>query len=379
MHPEPAPDRLKIVSLHDRDGVLERMRSEPVRPVFSPIADLTRGTAVGHEVLLRVGEGLPASPRGWANAVHPLNAGEIEARLVTAALEARARIGEGRMFALGVSASRILGGLLAGESSLQGMLLLLSDDTEGSRDADLARALVPLRDGGARLALDDTGSSYTSLRQITRLEPDFIRIGGDFVRELDRDNAKAAVVEALVAMTSRIDAAIIAADVPGLQELDALRSHGVHFAQGPLFGHARDEVLELPESAVAAILEAAPPVSHEPAVAGLVEAAPALPYGAPLDEIADAFLEDPRFEVLMLVDERSRPLALAERSALLRGEPYERPITRVAPSSPIRAVARRAVARPSLERFHPLVVCDRRGVYLGIVRVEQLLEALAAE
>ena len=38
---------------------------------------------------------------------------------------------------------------------------------------------------------------------------------------------------------------------------------------------------------------------------------------------------------------------------------------RITPTSPLKAVARRAAARPLLERFHPLVACDRRGVYLG--------------
>jgi hypothetical protein len=32
-----------------------------------------------------------------------------------------------------------------------------------------------------------------------------------------------------------------------------------------------------------------------------------------------------------------------------------------------------------LERFHPLVACDPRGVYLGVVRIEQLLVALARD
>ena len=108
-----------------------------------------------------------------------------------------------------------------------------------------------------------------------------------------------------------------------------------------------------------------------------MEARPAIPWGAPIEDLADTFLDDPRHDVLVLVDERSRPLALAERAALLRGEPYERPVMRITPSSPLKAAARRAAGRPVMERFHPLVVCDRRGVYLGIVRVEQLLDALA--
>jgi hypothetical protein len=52
---------------------------------------------------------------------------------------------------------------------------------------------------------------------------------------------------------------------------------------------------------------------------------------------------------------------------------------RISPTSPQKAVARRAAARPWLERFHPLVACDRRGVYLGLVRIEQLLDAIAQD
>jgi hypothetical protein len=135
----------------------------------------------------------------------------------------------------------------------------------------------------------------------------------------------------------------------------------------------------LPPPAAEAIRQASPPVEAAETVAGLIEEREPLAWGSSLEQVADRFLEDPLSDVIVLVDERSRPLALAERSALMRGEPHERPIMRISPTSPQKAVARRAAARPWLERFHPLVACDRRGVYLGIVRIEQLLDALAQE
>jgi hypothetical protein len=41
-------------------------------------------------------------------------------------------------------------------------------------------------------------------------------------------------------------------------------------------------------------------------------------------------------------------------------------------------VARRAMTRPGEERFTPLVCCDDNGRYVGIVRVERLVEALSS-
>jgi hypothetical protein len=154
---------------------------------------------------------------------------------------------------------------------------------------------------------------------------------------------------------------------------------GLPLGQGPLFGAPGPVMAPLAPTVADAIRRASPPVAPAETVAGLIEARTALPWGSSLEEVADAFLEDPLNDVIVLVDERSRPLALAERAALLRGEPYERPIMRISPTSPQKAVARRAAARPWLERYHPLVACDRRGVYLGLVRIEQLLDAIAQD
>ncbi len=174
-------------------------------------------------------------------------------------------------------------------------------------------------------------------------------------------------------------ARVIAAGIPGRPELSALRRMGVALGMGPLFGPPAAAMGPLPPPAADAIRQASPPVEAAETVAGLIEARQPLPWGSSLEQVADRFLEDPLSDVIVLVDERRRPLALAERAALMRGEPHERPIMRISPTSPQKAVARRAAARPWIERFHPLVACDRRGVYLGVVRVEQLLDALAQD
>jgi len=172
---------------------------------------------------------------------------------------------------------------------------------------------------------------------------------------------------------------VIAGGIPGRPELSALRRMGVELGMGPLFGAPAAAMGPLAETVAEAIRQASPPVPGGETVVGLVEARHAMPWGSTIEQVADAFLEDPLNDVIILVDEQARPLALAERAALMRGEPYERPVMRISPTSPLKAVARRAAARPWMERFHPLVACDRRGVYLGLVRIEQLLDALASE
>jgi EAL domain-containing protein (putative c-di-GMP-specific phosphodiesterase class I) len=377
---------LRVVELHDPTGLLARVERQPeaVATRFCPVADLSRGTAAGYEVLLDLGDGRdPASPHAWSQEVHQASAGRLEALLVERALAERENLPADAFLMVNVSAAALrsseLPPVLQRAGRLDRTVIVVSDEAHGEDAYAVRQALDGVREAGGQIAVDETGSGYASLRQVLAIRPDFVRIGREFVAEIDRDQAKAAVVESLSALASRIDAWVIAGGVPGRAELGSLRRMGIPLVQGPFVGLPAPAMRPLPPPVVDAIKQSSPPLQPGETVAGLVEARPALPWGGSLEEIADAFLEDPRYDVIVLVDERNRPLALAERAALLRGEPFERPVMRITPTSPLKAVARRAAARPLLERFHPLVACDRRGVYLGIVRVEQLLDALAQD
>jgi EAL domain-containing protein (putative c-di-GMP-specific phosphodiesterase class I) len=380
-NPLDPPSRLRVVSLHDRSGVLERVEAHPeaIRPRFAAIADLKSGVAAGYEVLLSLGGDETHAPRRWADEVHPASVGRLEAALVDCALAERERLPTGTSLVVNVSAAGLrsfeLREVLTDAGSLEQVVVVVTEDA--ADDESDRVALEAVREAGGRVGVDETGTGYASLRHVLDLRPDFVRIGNEFVAGIDGDEAKGAIVEAVVSLAGRMDARVIAGGVPGRPELSALRRMGVPLGQGPLFGEPAAAMAPLSPVVADAIRSASPPGEPAAAVAGLIEARPALPWGSSLEEVADAFLEDPLNDVIVLVDERARPLALAERAALLRGEPYERPIMRISPSSPQKAVARRAAARPWLERFHPLVACDRRGVYLGLVRIEQLLDALA--
>jgi EAL domain-containing protein (putative c-di-GMP-specific phosphodiesterase class I) len=383
--PESAdPHHLRVISLHDPTGIVERLEGDlcDVAIRFNPVADLKRGVPAGYEAVFALDEGGTArSPHAWSQQVHVQAAGFVESRLVSMALAARDELPSNAFLAVDVSAQALLGddlpSVLREAGRLERLVLVVADDTHRVPTHAMRPAIEAVREAGGMIGVDETGSGYASLRQVLAIRPDFVRVGADFIVEVDRDMAKGAVVETLGTLASRIDAWLIACGIPGRPELAALRRMGVPLGQGPMFGVPAEHMGPLPELVSEAIRDTDPPVAAETTVASLVEARPALPWRATLDEIADAFLDDPRHDVIVLVDERSRPLALAERAALLRGENYERPIMRITPTSPMKAVARRAAARPPMERFHPLVACDRRGVYLGLVRVEQLLDALA--
>ena len=372
---------LRAVSLLE-GGLVSRLGRGPLTLGFDPVAELERGRAAGYEVVLGTAEDPRElrTPAAWSRRGHPAQAGVVEARLVREALTARAELPLGAFLLVSVSARALVGRELPaafGEAGdLAHVVVAVCDDADPRA---VSEALENLRAAGARVAVDDAGAGSASLEQIVRLRPDLVRVGATFTAELDRDPARAAVVEALVAVASRIDARVLADEVPGAPELQALMRIGVALAQGPVLGETPEPTMEaLTEEALAAVASGRMPWRYERTVTEALEPLEPLEAGVSTAEVADRFLADPRHGALVTVDPDGHPVGLLDRAALLRGEPHLSVPLVVQFDEALTDVARRAVARPSDDRLRPLVVGDAQGRYMGIVRIERLLEALAS-
>ena len=93
-----------------------------------------------------------------------------------------------------------------------------------------------LRVRGARLAVDDTGAGFASLKHILKLAPDVIKLDLHLVRDIDSDPAKRALTAALVRFAADIGALVTAEGIESSAELDTLRDLGVEYGQGYYLG-----------------------------------------------------------------------------------------------------------------------------------------------
>jgi EAL domain-containing protein (putative c-di-GMP-specific phosphodiesterase class I) len=100
--------------------------------------------------------------------------------------------------------------------------------------SDLRRALRPSRERGLRLAIDDAGAGYASLKHVVELEPDIIKIDRSIVEGVARDRARRSAVSAFVLLALDIGAYVIAEGVEKEEDLEAIRDLGVDAAQGYL-------------------------------------------------------------------------------------------------------------------------------------------------
>src|SRR5207302_1055710 len=100
----------------------------------------------------------------------------------------------------------------------------------------LNEALRSFRERGGRLAVDDAGAGFSSLRHILRLVPDFIKLDGALTRGIDTDRTRRALGAALISFASEIGVPIIAEGIETQAEVDALRALEVTCGQGFFLG-----------------------------------------------------------------------------------------------------------------------------------------------
>jgi EAL domain-containing protein (putative c-di-GMP-specific phosphodiesterase class I)/AmiR/NasT family two-component response regulator len=212
---------------------------------YQPIFDLKDNEVVGLEALARFRSPPDRSTDTWlaeADAVGRLL--EMEGACLRAAIGDLERLPEEAYLSLNISpAMAIAPELRAVLDGLPAERLVL-EMTEHARVDDytaLKAALGTFRERGVRLAIDDAGAGFASLRHIVLLHPDFIKLDVTLTRDVHVDETRQALVAALVAFGSQIGAEVVAEGVEFAEQLDTLRQAGVQFGQG--FYLARPQAL----------------------------------------------------------------------------------------------------------------------------------------
>jgi EAL domain-containing protein (putative c-di-GMP-specific phosphodiesterase class I) len=363
---------------------LERVLAEPelVRPVFQPIVDLDRGVASGYEMLARFVSPIKASPLVWlAEAARRGLDTQLEAMLVEAGLDALGWLPDGCFLTINVSpralGSEHVAALLAARESLEGVVIEVTEQAVVEDYDDLEYVLRSLRAAGAAIAVDDAGAGYASLHHIVALRPQFVKLDRSLVADLDRDPTKLAVIEALATFAGRIDSWMVAEGVERAEEVEALQRLRVPLAQGFWLGMPAPAMEPVGDPQQERIRAARPAPLADATVAALVDPAPASALVAGGEGIAQTFAANLELEHVVVLDAGKRPVAVVPRAGFFHGGASERTPMRVDLRESVMGVARRAMERPATERFDPVVGCDARGRYVGVMRVERLVEGLA--
>jgi EAL domain-containing protein (putative c-di-GMP-specific phosphodiesterase class I) len=126
------------------------------------------------------------------------------------------------------------------------VLLELSEHDPVEDYAALNATLAPFRAAGLRLAIDDVGAGFSSLRHIVVTAPDVLKIDRSIVSGLDTDPVLSTLVRSLVEFGRGCSARVVAEGVETAEEAAALRALGVDYGQGWYHGRPGDPALLAP-------------------------------------------------------------------------------------------------------------------------------------
>ncbi|WP_333803209.1 EAL domain-containing protein [Sulfurospirillum sp.] len=85
---------------------------------------------------------------------------------------------------------------------------------------------------GAKVAIDDFGSGFSNFSYIIKLNPDFIKIDGSLIKDIDKDKNAQIVVETIVAFSKKLGIKTVAEFVHSSTVLSTVKRLGIDYSQG---------------------------------------------------------------------------------------------------------------------------------------------------
>lgn len=239
-------DRVGMFGLPHRTAAVERVQRirriierQDLRMALQPIVRLDSRETVAVEALARFDQQWFSNPTvAFAAAASGGNGVELELLAARCALSRLGDVPDNAWLGINLSADALLDERTV-ELLLPHGYRIGVEITEHAPVDDydpLVAVTDRLKDAGVRVAVDDAGAGFASLRHVLRLRPTAIKLDLDLVRDIDADPVRQALVRSVEQFSGALAAWLVAEGVETEQERQTLLDLGVTYGQGYLFG-----------------------------------------------------------------------------------------------------------------------------------------------
>lgn len=309
-------------------------------PLFQPIVDLNGGEVIGYEGLIRGPSNSPlhAPTVLFEAARRSGRVAELEALCHRKHMDSFTQLKlQGKLF-LNMSPDvmvdvRGASPSLGSDVRDTGWIVVELTEAIGTASYErLREAAAWYRDRGLKLAIDDLGEGFSSLRLWSEMRPEFVKIDKYFVQGIDADPIKRQFVRSMAEIALQAGATIIAEGIETEGELAVIRSLGIPCGQGYLLGRPtatpahelRPEIRNL----LSRRTRSAPGWYGRPGVATarkVLREVPTVANTVPTNEVYAIFQAQPELQALAVLRE-GEPIGLIHRSRMLDrlARPYQR-------------------------------------------------------
>ena len=256
------------------------------------------------------------------------------------------------------------------------------------------KMLETFRLTGFHIAVDDVGTGQSSLRFLSQLRPDYIKIDISIIDNIDSDPFKRVLVESLAFLAHRINSRIIAVGIQAETEFSSLVSMGIYGGQGNYLAlpspYKSDKPVDIPLKATFSkenlqIWKCSLPIRE------LASSSIVVPPHTPVKGIKE-LLKDKPPQTSVVVVQNKRPVGLLMQYSMDRSLStqfgmslyYSREVSRIMDMAPLvvdetlpmEEVARKAMERDNTKIYDDIIVTSDDKL-LGVVSVQRMLDTLA--
>jgi EAL domain-containing protein (putative c-di-GMP-specific phosphodiesterase class I) len=223
-----------------RTDIQRLIEKEDLRTAYQPIIDVRSDRCVGIEALARFPAPFSKPELAFA-AGHDVGLGlELERLVIREAWKMLPRLGPEQYLAINVAPHALVElarrANLRHDLPLEKLVVEVTEHSVVDCYRPLLKELAPLRERGLRIAVDDAGAGYASLRHVLELRPDFIKIDRSLIHGIARDHAQQVAVAAFLSLAADLNAGVVAEGVERAEDLEVAIGLGVYAAQGYLLG-----------------------------------------------------------------------------------------------------------------------------------------------
>lgn len=122
-------------------------------------------------------------------------------------------------------------------------------EDENFRDMNMLKKFIDrAREYNVNIAIDDFGTGYSNFMEIAKIAPDFIKVDGSIVKNIDSDIMNKKILNNIVFLGKQLDAELIAEFVENehiqsiIEELDIHFSQGYYFAKPEPYENIKDNL-----------------------------------------------------------------------------------------------------------------------------------------
>ncbi|MCI4626675.1 MAG: GGDEF and EAL domain-containing protein [Candidatus Magnetoovum sp. WYHC-5] len=234
----------------------EGIDDDRFEPFFQPIVDVASGEILAYEVLARLrsrnGELIPAI--NFINMAERLGKiFDIDRQIIKKAFQKKAATANPKLFFVNLSGKEIkdisfinyiIGLALEYEINTEELVFEITEREAVGDLSNIQELTSILNHQGIRIAIDDFGSGYSSFFYVKYIPVDFVKIDGEFIRELDKGDIKdIAFVESIQTLCKKLDIKTIAEYTENQGLLNIIKELGIQYAQGFYLGSPKESFL----------------------------------------------------------------------------------------------------------------------------------------